>query len=349
MALQWPAAARNTPAPEMDARWRKWIAENVLLGVDPQVIARKLVESGFTLAQAIESIDDALAHPYLAAAREQLAKRNAKPAWFLATLASLARESSLWGTVERVGAISSEAFFDRYYATNTPLVIENRLASWPAMKRWTLEYLVARFGDRRVEIQTGRTADPTYEMNSDHHKTMMLLREYVALIRSGPSNEHYMTANNFSHNQKVLAALYDDLGTLDEFLAPPTAENKLGMLWLGPAGTITQTHHDLTNNLMAQVVGRKVVKLISPLDTPKLYNFKHVYSRITDLDAPDIDHAAFPLFKEATIMKVELNPGDVLFIPIGWWHHVRSLDVSMTLTCTNFIRRNDYYKDYPRD
>jgi ribosomal protein L16 Arg81 hydroxylase len=49
------------------------------------------------------------------------------------------------------------------------------------------------------------------------------------------------------------------------------------------------------------------------------------------------------------IVPVPLNPGDVLFIPIGWWHHVRALDVSMTLTHTNFRRRNDYYTTFPRD
>ena len=73
------------------------------------------------------------------------------------------------------------------------------------------------------------------------------------------------------------------------------------MLWLGPAGTITHLHHDLTNNLMIQVVGRKVVKLISPLDTPKVYNHHHVYSAIADVDAP-IDDAQYTLFKDATIL-----------------------------------------------
>jgi hypothetical protein len=58
--------------------------------------------------------------------------------------------------------------------------------------------------------------------------------------------------------------------------------------------------------------------------------------------------ASFPLFKDATVITVPLNPGDALFIPIGWWHHVRSLDVSMTLTHINFRRRNDYYSAFPK-
>ena len=333
----------------LDEKWRKWIAENVLLNVDHQAIVRRLVESGFSLALAIENVEEALAHPFIAAAREQIAKQNAKKAWFYDTLGSLAHESSHWGEVERRPNISSAEFFDRYYATNTPLVIENRLAGWPAMTKWTLDYLAERFGNRMVEVQSDRSRDPTYEMNSDKHKKSMTLGAYLDLIRSGPANEYYMTANNFGHNQKVLAELFEDLGDLEEFIDPKAPDAKRGMLWLGPAGTITQLHHDLTNNLMVQVVGRKIVKMISPLDTPKLYNHKHVYSRITDVDASDIDYAAYPLFKDATIVRVPLNPGDVLFIPIGWWHHVRSLDVSMTLTYTNFRRRNDYYTGFPRD
>lgn len=348
--VQFRSAATDLrAAPAMDANWRKWIAENVLLNVDHQAIVRRLVESGFSLAIAIENVEEALAHPFIASAREQLLKHNGKKAWFFDTLASLARESSRWGTVERRANISEGEFYDRYYATNTPLVIEKRLAGWPATEKWTLDYLAARFGDRVVEVQSDRGRDPTYEMNSDHHKKSMKLADYIGLIREGPANEFYMTANNFGHNQKVLAELFDDLGDLPEFFDPAAANAKRGMLWLGPAGTITQLHHDLTNNLMVQVVGRKMVKMISPLDTPKLYNHKHVYSRITDVDSPDIDHAAFPLYKEATIVPVPLNPGDVLFIPIGWWHHVRSLDVSMTLTHTNFRRRNDYHTTFPRD
>jgi len=47
------------------------------------------------------------------------------------------------------------------------------------------------------------------------------------------------------------------------------------------------------------------------------------------------------------VLDVTLLPGDALLIPIGWWHQVRSLDFSVTLTFTNFHRNNSYHHSYP--
>ncbi|MFA7604870.1 MAG: cupin-like domain-containing protein [Novosphingobium sp.] len=44
------------------------------------------------------------------------------------------------------------------------------------------------------------------------------------------------------------------------------------MIWIGPGGTFTPLHHDLTNNLLVQVAGRKQVILLLPADTPNLHN-----------------------------------------------------------------------------
>ena len=41
-----------------------------------------------------------------------------------------------------------------------------------------------------------------------------------------------------------------------------------GMFWIGPAGTLTALHHDLTNNFIAQVTGRKMFKLLPPSAPP---------------------------------------------------------------------------------
>jgi hypothetical protein len=46
------------------------------------------------------------------------------------------------------------------------------------------------------------------------------------------------------------------------------------------------------------------------------------------------------------IHDITLHPGELFFLPVGWWHHVRGLDVSITLTCTNFRARNDFASFY---
>ena len=48
-----------------------------------------------------------------------------------------------------------------------------------------------------------------------------------------------------------------------------------------------------------------------------------------------------------TGVEVTLNPGDALFVPLGWWHQVASLDFSVTITHTNFRWPNDFHVDYP--
>jgi ribosomal protein L16 Arg81 hydroxylase len=141
-----------------------------------------------------------------------------------------------------------------------------------------------------------------------------------------------------------LAGLQADLGFLDKFLDRAAGA---GMMWIGPAGTVTSLHHDLTNNFIAQIVGRKRVKLLPAADVGKLYNFHHVFSAIPDLEDPHVDLARHPRLAGLRIYDVLLQPGEILFVPLGWWHQVKSLDFSVTVTFTNFRWRNDAYVGYP--
>ena len=120
------------------------------------------------------------------------------------------------------------------------------------------------------------------------------------------------------------------------------------MIWIGPAGTVTSLHHDLTNNLIAQIVGRKRVKLAPAAEVGKLYNDQHVFSEISDLEATDLDLVRHPRLAELRLYDVLLEPGEILFMPVGWWHQVKSLDFSVTITSTNFCWRNDFHANYPQ-
>ena len=69
---------------------------------------------------------------------------------------------------------------------------------------------------------------------------------------------------------------------IPEYLDGPSNQGQgrlNGFFWMGPAGTITPFHHDLTNNFMAQVIGRKRVKIAPSWDIPLMSNHFHCYSK----------------------------------------------------------------------
>ena len=95
---------------------------------------------------------------------------------------------------------------------------------------------------------------------------------------AGETNDFYITASNNSANKAVLPELWDDIVQIPEYLDAKSLQN--GFFWFGPAGTITPFHHDLTNNFMAQVIGRKRILLAPSWDMPLMRNLTHVYCEI---------------------------------------------------------------------
>ena len=46
------------------------------------------------------------------------------------------------------------------------------------------------------------------------------------------------------------------------------------------------------------------------------------------------------------ILKCILSPGGILFLPVGCWHYVEGLEVSITVSAINFQLENDYSSFY---
>src|SRR4030095_16122770 len=112
------------------------------------------------------------------------------------------------------------------------------------------------------------------------HRRRVRFAEFIDMIlEGGPTNDYYLTANNELLNRPEFATLLDDIGT-----QPPYCEQAgfagQSYFWLGPQGTNTPLHHDTVMLLHTQFVGRKRWRLISPLETPKLYNYVDMFSPI---------------------------------------------------------------------
>ncbi|MEO7066291.1 MAG: cupin-like domain-containing protein [Rhodanobacter sp.] len=330
------------PRVVIDDERRRWIAENIILGSSAADLVQVLVKEGIAQPMAVAEVDAAVRSPYIRGA-DRLKQRLEKRDWVLDIQRKLNRLRP--PVVERRAKLTSEEFLTEFYSVNRPVIITGMINHWPALEKWNLDYFRQHFGEREVEVQFGRNADADYELNSIAHKRKMKFSEYVDLVdRSGRTNDFYMTANNDSLNREALIELWDDVVPMPEYLNV-TPDNR-GFFWFGPAGTVTPFHHDLTNNFMAQVIGRKRLRLIPACELANMYNQRHCF---TPIDGRDIDVKRFPAAANAQVLECVLEPGEILFLPVGYWHFVEGLDISVTMTFTNFRWDNDFYSNYPKN
>lgn len=325
----------------VDDEWRRWIAENLLLGGHPAGLFARMLAAGIPRDEAAYELQQAQHSPYIAGA-ERLKNRLAKRDWVLDNQCRLNR--LLAPEIPRCHRLSRADFLHDHYSANRPVIITGMMDAWPAMSKWNLDYFESRFAERVVQVQLGRNRDARYEVNKVAHQETMPFGAFVRQVRNaGRENDFYMTAYNEGPNRKVLTELWDDIVQVPEYLTGAGASQ--GFLWFGPAGTLTPFHHDLTNNFMAQVLGRKRILIMPACEIAHVYNDEHCFTRV---DGRAIDFERHPLMRDVRVLECTLNPGEILFLPVGCWHFVEALDVSATITFTNFLWDNDFTAAYPK-
>ena len=257
----------------------------------------------------------------------------------------LANQQKLWELapayerIEKRRGVSRDEFIERYAIGSRPVVLADLARDWPAMHRWSPQYLRDRFGHLEVQIQAERNADPKFEQNKLEHRRTARVGEFVdQVLAGGVTNDYYLTANNEVLRRPEFAPLLQDIGSLPDFCRREDLGQSINF-WFGPAGTNTPLHHDTLMLLHTQVVGRKRWRLISPLQTPRLYNYFGVFSPI-DIDHPDL--ARYPLFSGVKVLDVIVEPSETMFLPLAWWHQVSGLDVSLSVSYTNIDLPNNY-------
>jgi hypothetical protein len=318
---------------------RALLAEGLAVGEDDSALHARLTAAGISAAAAKYEVDRLAKDPMAAMLRKQAA-RMAKQRWLLANQQRLALEAEGGFALDTLTGVDPAHFYRYHYEANRPAKLVGIIDHWPALTRWSLDHFASVAGDATVEAQVERERSPDYELAKDDHRRLVRFAELLDWLRGDEaSNDIYLTAYNSGTNAAALAPLWDDMAPIDLLDGTRTRD---GFFWLGPKGTLTPWHHDLTNNLLVQVMGRKRVRMAPPWAFDRMKNSRHCFSDWANdaLPAGPGDDETPPT------LETIIGPGEAIFLPVGWWHQVEALDLSASMSFTSFRRPNTHAEDY---
>ena len=227
-----------------------------------------------------------------------------------------ARELPAITSVPRMGAMDAEAFA-ALAAKGLPFLMTGIVNRWPLFAL-TPQSLRDCFSHLPVRARVGDYINTAFA--PDRAMQDMSMLDYLDLVSQGVEDLPPYLGNL-------------ELRELNSLCHWPTYFSKMGppRFWIGPAGTVTPLHCDYDDNIFAQVWGSKRIFLSPPHHDEFLYPKEAnaiLFGSPFDPEAPDFDR--FPLARQATMIEVVVNPGDMLYVPAGWYHYVRALTFSLS-------------------
>ena len=249
--------------------------------------------------------------------------------------------------------------FETHLKTAQPLIIRGALEHWPALheRPWkNPEYILKKtFGGRRlVPVEIGRSYTDAgwgqkiitvkefmdkYMFRSrsssdeDEDEGIAYLAQYD-LFAQIPSLRNDISVPDFCYTSPLPPAPGTPLAS-----KPPQSrlEEPILNTWFGPVGTVSPLHTDPYHNILCQVVGKKYVRLYAPEESGRVYpRGKEAggvdMSNTSEVDVEGWDEERWPLFGRARFIEGVVGEGECLYVPVGWWHYVRALTASWSVS-----------------
>lgn len=224
--------------------------------------------------------------------------------------------------------LSHSAFLERYYDQKIPVVLKAGAAHWRATQLWSPDYFLHFFGEKQTGVFVFEKKEGQWRRSFIDR---IPLSQAIAWMQenSDVNRKYYILKESIAENYPELISDF----TFPSWGITPLAP--FANLWFGQGGNITALHYDTIENFHAQIYGRKQFRLFPPEDTAYLYPHsartggRLNFSQIHDLDQDLLE--SFPLFYKARASLAVLEPGDILYLPPGWWHEVRTLELGISL------------------
>jgi hypothetical protein len=243
--------------------------------------------------------------------------------------------------VRVLNRISERQFIEEHLRPEVPALLSGVCAEWEACHLWTPEYFRSLAPDLRIPIKSYRadSIDVSYWTLSD----------YSEFLINSAAKSHGEAASGdtapYCHDIPIFAmveSLVEDCNPFPRQLLPSWYRKRwwrYAQFFLGPRNSLTPLHFDtlLTHNIFFQIRGRKRFILL-PADQTVFCGRRDW--RWFDIDPEKPDLRKFPGYRQATPIEVIVKPGDILYIPPGTLHHVRSLETSVSFNIDFHTKRS---------
>jgi lysine-specific demethylase 8 len=248
--------------------------------------------------------------------------------------------------------MTRQQFFDHHYR-GSPVIMEGLVAHWDAVRSWSPEFFRRQHGDIPVRVDLyDPTSKRTYlQQHVDYVHREIPFRDFIDSLAEDGQRFAIREDSNLLHNVQGLIEAVD---YLRPFSSKETAlADRYSSVWFSSASDVTGLHADLVEGQLFQIFGRKRFYFLAPDQTPRLYeeppetfDDPELAARIEaeDLDVfrnlirwPGVnfffpDYEKHPLLAEAEYREGDVGPGDVMYVPQGWWHATRSLTTSISIS-----------------
>jgi len=236
--------------------------------------------------------------------------------------------------LDRAEGLTAEAFQDRYYARNEPVVITDLRPPPRRRSAWTHEKVKATLANRSVRVLAYEPPDGAVARDTPY--------EWSAQIAAIVPPDDDRLPGGIVHDLDVLsdpelAAGFGQLSFDRRFLTRDASARDVGLV-AGGTGCRSPLHREDRNHLLAVTAGRVGVTLVSPLDSHCLY----FDGDVSPVDPAEPDLARFPRWLLVRAREVVAYPGESVFVPVGWWLQLEALEPATALTLRNFVVLNDF-------
>ncbi|PTM03358.1 MAG: cupin [Bacteroidetes bacterium] len=233
--------------------------------------------------------------------------------------------------IPRVKTITKQEFLKHYLKPQKPVVIERCIEDWPAFTKWNLEYMKTIAGDKMVPLYDDRPVDYKDGFNEPHAK--MKMSDYVELLKSKPTKFRIFLWNIL----KEVPQLQNDYKYPDFGLR---LMKNLPMLFFGGTNSSTFMHYDidLANIFHFHFEGEKECILFDQKQNKHLYKIPHSLITREDIDFSNPDFEKWPALKNAQGYITNLNHGEVLYMPEGYWHYMKYITPGFSMSLRAIAR-----------